>query len=113
MRVASIFRSVFVFAALVVGLSCAGVCALGQDAGADVIGGAGIFRPKNPEAKKRTVRPSPTRRGSATRTTATGGASEDKIEDLLDKGKQFRDAQRFAEAENAYQSILKINPKDG
>jgi len=113
MRVASIFRSVFVFAALVVGLSCAGVCALGQDAGADVIGGAGIFRPKNPEAKKRTVRPSPTRRGSATRTTATSGASEDKIEDLLDKGNQFRDAQRFAEAENAYQSILKINPKDG
>jgi tetratricopeptide (TPR) repeat protein len=98
---------------LSVGLSFAGVPVLGQDAGSDVIGGAGIFRPKNPEAKKRTGRPPTTRRGTGTRTTGTSAANEDRIEDLLDKGNQLRDSQRFAEAENSYQSILKINAKDG
>ncbi|MGH9873038.1 MAG: tetratricopeptide repeat protein [Pyrinomonadaceae bacterium] len=112
MRASSIFRSVLTFVSLSVALSFAGVCALGQDVGSDVIGGAGIFRPKNPEAKKRTVRTTTTRRGTGTRTTGTS-ASTDKIEDLLEKGNQFRDAQRFAEAEDSYQSILKINAKDG
>src|SRR6185503_2296379 len=114
MKAFSIFRSVFGFLVLSVVLSCAGVFAFGQDVGSDVIGGAGIFRPKNPESKKRTVRTTTTtRRGTTTRTTSGSGGSEDKIEDLLDKGNQFRDAQRFAEAESSYQSILKINPKDG
>jgi len=114
MRASSIFRAVFAFVALSAVLSFAGVCALGQDVGSDVIGGAGIFRPKNPEAKKRTVRPTTTRRGTAPpRTTGASAATTDKIEELLDKGNQFRDSQRYAEAENSYQSILKINAKDG
>src|SRR6476620_3798349 len=113
MKSSSIFRSVIAVVSLCVGLSCAGVLALGQDVGSDVIGGAGIFRPKNPEAKKRTVRTPTTRRGMGTRTTGTNPTGEDKIEDLLDKGNQFRDSQRYAEAENSYQSILKINAKDG
>jgi tetratricopeptide (TPR) repeat protein len=114
MRGSSIFRAVFAFVALSAVLAFAGVYALGQDVGSDVIGGAGIFRPKNPESKKRTVRTTPTRRGTAPRTTGTSAAATaDKIEDLLDKGNQFRDAQRYAEAENSYQSILKINAKDG
>ena len=81
----------------------------------DVGGAAGIFRPKNPEAKKRINRPSPVvRRGSASRTTgATNAAVEDRIEELLDKGNQFRDARRFAEAEAAYQSILKLKANSG
>lgn len=112
MRASSIFRSVLAFIAFSVGLTFVGLCALGQDVGADVGGGAGIFRPKNPEAKKRTNRPAPVvRRGSASRTMgATNAAVEDRIEDLLDKGNQFRDARRFAEAEAAYQSILKLKP---
>jgi tetratricopeptide (TPR) repeat protein len=114
MRWSSIFRAVFAFVALSAVLAFAGVCALGQDVGSDVIGGAGIFRPKNPESKKRTVRTTPARRGTAPRTTGTSAAAtSDKIEDLLDKGNQLRDAQRYAEAENSYQSILKINAKDG
>ncbi len=116
MRASSIFRSVLAFLAFSLGLSFAGVCALGQGVGPDIMGGAGIFRPKNPETKKRTVRTPPvTRRGGSrtpTPTTASAGA-EDRIEDLLDKGNQFRDARRFAEAEDSYQSILKIKPKDG
>src|SRR6185295_6753224 len=90
MRASSIFRSVFAFVGLCVGLSFTGVCALGQDPGSDVIGGAGIFRPRNPEAKKRTGRPPTTgRRTTGTRTTGTSAATEDKIEDLLDKGNQL------------------------
>jgi len=115
MRAPSIFRLVLALTSLSVGLSLAGVCAQAQDIGVDVGGAAGIFRPKNPEAKKRTNRPSPVvRRGSASRTTgATNTAVEDRIEELLDKGNQFRDAHRFAEAEAAYQSILKLKANSG
>jgi tetratricopeptide (TPR) repeat protein len=35
------------------------------------------------------------------------------VEDLLEKGNQFRDSRRFAEAEEAYNSVLKIKPRDG
>jgi tetratricopeptide (TPR) repeat protein len=102
------------FVGLSLGLTLAGVCALGQDVGADVGGGAGIFRPKNPEIKKRTGRTTPvTRRGTTRPSGATGAAVNDRVEDLLDKGNQFRDARRFAEAEGAYQSILKISARDG
>jgi tetratricopeptide (TPR) repeat protein len=31
----------------------------------------------------------------------------------LDKGNQFRDARRFAEAEASYQNVLKLKPRDG
>lgn len=120
MRAASTFRIVLLFAALSVGLSFAPFGAAAQDVGVEVGGGAGIFRPKNPEAKKRTT-PKPTtpaatpmkRGGAARAVAATPAPSEDRIEDLLDKGNQFRDARRFAEAEGAYQSILKIKPRDG
>lgn len=112
MRASAILRLVLAVFAISLGLSFAGR-ALGQDVGADVGGGAGIFRAKNPEIKKRTVRTAPvTRRGTRTPTAASSG-TEDRIEDLLDKGNQFRDARRFAEAEGAYQSIFKISPKDG
>src|SRR6185436_1351241 len=113
MRASSVFRAVFTLVALSAVLSFAGVCALGQDVGTDVGGGAGIFRPKNPEAKKRTVRTTPTATRRGTRPPAVSSPNEDKIEDLLDKGNQFRDARRFAEAESSYQSILKIKSNDG
>jgi len=114
MRAAPSFRSVLAFIALFVSLLFA-VCALAQDVGVDVGGAAGIFRPKNPEAKKRTSRPAPVvRRGTPARTTgATNANVEDRIEDLLDKGNQLRDARRFAEAEAAYQSIFKLKANDG
>jgi hypothetical protein len=108
MRTSSIFRSVLALISFSVGLSLAGVSTLGQDIGVDVGGAAGIFRPKNPEAKKRSNKPAPTgRRGTTSRpTTAISPAAEDRIEDLLEKGNQFRDARRFDEAEDAYESIL-------
>ncbi len=114
MRASSIFRLVLALSALSVGSSLAGLSALGQDIGVDVGGAAGIFRPKNPEAKKRANRTSPgARRGSAARTSgATNAAAEDRMEDLLDKGNQLRDARRFAEAEASYQNVLKIKSND-
>jgi len=90
-------------------LSLSALCTLGQDVGGDV--SAGIFRAKNPEARKRT-RP-PGRRGSTKTPAAANAALEDKVEDLLGKGNEFRDARRFAEAEASYRGILKIKPRDG
>jgi len=111
MQFSRMFRSIFAASLISAALSLSGICALGQDVGADVGGGAGIFRPKNPEAKKRTIRTAPARRG--TRTPAASPSAEDRIEELLDKGNQFRDARRFAEAESSYLSILKIKRNDG
>lgn len=120
MRASSSFRPDFLLIVLSACLSLAGVCASGQAVGADVGGGAGIFRPRNPETKKRAGKTSPTtKRSSASRTSgntsvsgATSAAAEERADDLLEKGNQFRDARRFAEAEDAYQSILKIKPSD-
>ena len=112
MRASSIFRAVLAFVAFSMTLTFAGVRALGQDVGSDVGGGAGIFRAKNPEATKRTPRTTPI--GGAHRIPQpTGVSNQDRIEDLLDKGNQFRDTRRFAESEAAYQSILKLSPRDG
>ena len=86
-----------------------------QDVGVDVGGGAGIFRPKNPETKKRTTRTTttPVRRTTTTRTTTSAVAVDaEKIEELLEKGNEFRDARRFAEAEISYQEVLKLKPRD-
>lgn len=87
-----------------------------QDVGADIGGGAGIFRPKNPETKKRPARSSAasSRRTTGSKTTApTVAVNEEKVEELLEKGNQFRDARRYAEAEDSYQGVLKLKPRDG
>ncbi|HEY6231905.1 MAG TPA: tetratricopeptide repeat protein [Pyrinomonadaceae bacterium] len=111
MRISSVVRSVLSFTIVSTALLFAVSTALGQDVGSDVGGGAGIFRPKNPEIKKRTVRTTPVTRRGTPRPTANP-AAEDNIEELLEKGNQFRDARRFAEAEGSYQSIFKIKPQD-
>lgn len=115
MRASSIIRTSLSVIAISICLSVAGLDARGQDVGVDVGGGAGIFRPKNPETRKRTGRTAPTTRRTPT-ARATGPSSaeiDDRVDDLLEKGNQFRDARRFAEAEDSYQSILKIKPHDG
>jgi tetratricopeptide (TPR) repeat protein len=116
MRVYSRFRW---FLAVLMSLSLASLfasAAYGQDVGADVGGGAGIFRPKNPETKKRATRtPTPAikRTGSSRPATSPStNSNAEQIEDLLEKGNEFRDARRFAEAEDAYQSVLKLKPRD-
>jgi tetratricopeptide (TPR) repeat protein len=86
-----------------------------QDVGAEVGGGAGIFRPKNPETKKRAGKPltpvtKPTTRSGGRRNVNTG--TDDRVEDLLDQGNNLRDARKFAEAEEAYRGVLKIRARD-
>lgn len=112
MKASPVFRSVITIIVFAVGLSAAGLTVFGQDIGVDVGGAAGVFRAKNPEAKKRNKPGPSTRRGTGTRPVASGNV-EDRIEDLLDKGNQFRDSRRFAEAETSYQNILKIKAQDG
>ena len=110
MRTSWLIRGTYVCSALLL-LASACVCALGQDVGADVGGGAGIFRAKNPEARRR---PKPTpRRGVRTPAVPPANNVEDRVEEMLGKGNELRDARRFAEAEAAYGGILKIKPKDG
>lgn len=93
----------------------AGATAFGQDVGADVGAGAGIFRARNPESKK----PAKPTAGTKPPSRTTGPArptrpnvSEERVEELLDKGNGARDARKFAEAEDAYKEILKIKPRD-
>jgi tetratricopeptide (TPR) repeat protein len=108
MRASWFIRAGSVLATLLC-LSIAAVPALGQDVGGDI--SVGIFRAKNPEARRR-ARPA-TRRGTPRTPAASNAALEDRVEDLLGKGNEFRDARRFAEAEASYRDILKIKPRDG
>jgi protein O-mannosyl-transferase len=88
-------------------LICSGV-ARAQETGGDLSGGAGIFRPKNPEAK-RTGNPS---RPVARPTRPNPAEIEEKFEDALSDGNDARDARKFAEAEAAYRTALKLKPRD-
>ena len=90
---------------LVLSAACFSVCllaasaVLAQDVGADVGGGAGIFRAKNPEAKTKSKSPAtptkPSNRPATSRPKTP--AVEEKVEDLLEKGNGFRDARKYAE----------------
>jgi tetratricopeptide (TPR) repeat protein len=112
MRANAILRAaLLISAALGLNLSVTGR-ALGQDVGADV-GGAGIFRAKNPETKKKgTAKPSATTK-PGTRTPGAGSSRVvERVEDLLEKGNQARDARNFAAAEDSYKEVLKLKPRD-
>jgi tetratricopeptide (TPR) repeat protein len=96
-------------------LSIAALClslsvALGQDIG----GGAGIFRPKNPETKK-AAKPNtgtkPTGRTTGP-TRPRPSAVAERVEELLDKGNEARDSKKFADAETAYKEVLKLKARD-
>jgi len=89
-------------------LLCAGI-ARAQETGGDLLGGAGIFRPKNPESKRSTTRPvaRPTR---PTRPSAT--EIEARFEDQLSDGNDARDARKYTLAETAYRLAIKLKPRD-
>jgi tetratricopeptide (TPR) repeat protein len=114
MKVLGILRAGSCLAALSLCLQFGGFNVVGQDVGVDV-GGGGVFRPKNPEAKKKpkttttgTTKPS----NRTTGRTKVNAATADRIEELLESGNNFRDTRRFAEAEQAYQGVLKVSAKD-
>lgn len=84
---------------------CAGV-ARAQESGGDLLGGAGIFRPKNPEAKRASGPRRPPR------PTMTAAEIEEKYQDALSDGNDARDARKYAAAEAAYRSAIKLKPRD-
>src|SRR5205085_10197005 len=84
----------------------AGALAHAQEAGGDLVGGAGIFRPKNPEAK---------RSGNANRPTRprlTPAEMEERFQDAISDGNDARDARKFDVAEASYRAALKLKPQD-
>lgn len=109
-------RAGLVVAAFCFGIAGSAPMALAQDVGVDV--GGSVFRAKNPETRKKTT----TKPGTTTGTTKTGNrttgntrvkpAVAERIEELLEKGNQARDARQFADAENAYKEVLKLKARD-
>ena len=114
MRANAILRGAgLVVAALCLSLSGSASRALAQDVGVDV--GGGTFRAKNPKTEKKPAKPGT---GTATSSNPRPGGSTrvkplaERIEDLLDKGNEARDARRFAEAEESYKGVLKLRARD-
>ncbi len=91
-------------------LICSGV-ARAQETGGDLSGGAGIFRPKNPEAK-RSAGPSRPKPAVVRPTRPNPAEIEEKFEDALADGNDARDGRKFSEAEGAYRTALKLKPRD-
>lgn len=97
-----------------------------QEAGGALGGGAGIFRPKNPETTRRRTTPGikpPTNRTPAPRPTGGRGGTvkptalppeviEERFEDALEAGNTARDARKYAEAEKAYREAGQLKPVD-
>ena len=84
----------------------AGTLAQAQEAGGDLVGGAGIFRPKNPEAK---------RSGNANRPARprlTPAEIEEKYQDAISDGNDARDARKFTAAESSYRAAANLKPHD-
>src|SRR5438128_10411607 len=75
---------------------CAGV-AQAQETGGELGGGAGIFRPKNPEAKRSS---NPSRSGPRT-PRANPAETEEKFQDAIADANEARDARRSAPAERS------------
>ena len=95
------------------GLMVAAICfsALAQNVGGDI--GGGIFRPKNPETRRSTSKiPRPVTKPSRTTKKNPKAELESRVEDLLDKGNDARDAKKYDEAQSAYEEVLKLKPND-
>jgi tetratricopeptide (TPR) repeat protein len=114
-------RAGLIVAALCFAMTGSAHMALAQDVGVDV--GGSVFRAKNPETKKKTTTKPGTTTGTATGTTTKPGnrstgstrvkpAVAERIEELLEKGNEARDARQFADAENAYKEVLKLKARD-
>jgi len=113
MRTNAILRAVILSSAAICLSLSAFALVFAQDVGADVGGGAGIFRAKNPETKKKNKPAAGTKpTGRTTGSARRAAALAERIEDLLEKGNQARDARNFAEAEDSYKEVLKLKSRD-
>jgi tetratricopeptide (TPR) repeat protein len=115
MKVNTILRVVVMSVAFSFCVAMVAVAVNAQDVGGDIGGGAGIFKPRNPETKKSTlknVKPvtKPTR--TPVKKPAPSVDLENRIEELLDKGNDARDAKKYSEAQEAYEGVLKLKARD-
>lgn len=114
MRANAILRGAgLVVAALCFAVSGSASRALAQDVGVDV--GGAVFRAKNPESKRKPANSATTSTKPGNRPTGNTRvrpAVAERIEDLLEKGNEARDARRFTDAEAAYKEILKLKARD-
>src|SRR5215471_840327 len=93
-------------AAICLCLVFSGALAHAQETGGDLVGGAGIFRPKNPEAKRSSNPKRPPRPG------LTAAEIEEKYQDDLSDGNEARDSRKFSSAESAYRAAVTLKPHD-
>jgi len=80
--------------------------AIAQETGGELGGGAGIFRPKNPEAKRSSGPPRPAR------PRMSPAEVEARFQDALADGNDARDGRKFAVAEASYRKALELKPRD-
>lgn len=102
MRISALIKAALILTCLV---TVSGVVRA-QETGGELGGGAGIFRPKNPEAKRSG---SPAR---PPRPRMSPAEIEARFQDALADGNDDRDARRFAQAEAAYRRALALKPRD-
>ncbi len=98
----SILRATIVVAALTLVVTAA----FAQETGGELGGGAGIFRPKNPTAKRSGGPPKPVR------PRMNPAEIEASFQDALADGNDARDDRKFAAAEAAYRRALTVKPHD-
>lgn len=89
-----------------------GVMTQAQDAGGALVGGAGIFRPKNPEAKRTTNPNRPTRPRPNPTARLDPAEIEEKFQDAISDGNDARDGRKYSVAETAYREAMKVKPND-
>jgi tetratricopeptide (TPR) repeat protein len=92
-------------------LICSGVLRA-QEVGGDISGGAGIFRPKNPEAKRSGNPSRPVNKPVARPARPNPAEIEEKFENAVADGNDARDARDFDAAEASYRAALKLKPRD-
>jgi tetratricopeptide (TPR) repeat protein len=91
---------------VVVLMACSALSsAIAQETGGALGGGAGIFRPKNPEAKRSNNSPLLAPRMSAAEIEA-------RFQNAIADGNDARDERKFAAAETAYRNALRLKPRD-
>jgi len=106
----AILRAAFLSSAALCLSLCTVASVHAQDVGIDP-GGSGLFRAKNPETKKSAAKPGAGAKPVA-RSAAPTRANTERLEELLDKGNEARDARKFTDAETSYREVLKLKPRD-
>ena|SRR5262245_25022011 len=100
------------FVLLSASLLLCGAIAQAQETGGTLVGGSGIFRPKNPEAKRTTNPNRPKPRPNPNAVRLDPAEIDEKFQDLISDANDARDARKYSSAETFYRDALKLKPHD-